>query len=110
MNNDYQELSLHLQRLEKELRLQGWWSDAAPSADALKSTAPFCHDSMTFEQWLQWIFLPKLWEIIHENAPLPENCAIAPMAEIAWRNQSAGTVTTLIELLTKIDSCIGAQP
>jgi len=110
MNSDYQELSLYLQRLEKELRLLGWWSGAAPPADALESTAPFCHDSMAFEQWLQWIFLPKLQEIICKNAPLPENCAIAPMAEMAWREESADTVATLIKLLAAVDSCIFSQP
>ncbi len=110
MNSDYQELSLYLQRLEKELRLQGWWSDTAPPADALESTAPFCHDSMAFKQWLQWVFLPKLQEIIRKNAPLPGNCAIAPMAEIAWREEAADTVATLIKLLTAVDSYISSQP
>ncbi|WP_456379760.1 YqcC family protein [Thiolapillus sp.] len=108
MNSDYQELSRYLQRLEKELRLLGWWSDTAPAADAFASTAPFCHDRMAFDQWLQWVFLPKLQEIIHTNTPLPRDCAIAPMAEVAWRQESPDTVATLIQLLTAIDSCISS--
>ncbi len=109
MKSDYQELSRYLQRLEDELKLLEWWSDTAPAADALESTAPFCHDRMAFDQWLQWVFLPKLQEIIRTNAPLPGSCAIAPMAEVAWHKQSPDTVTTLIQLLADIDSCISSQ-
>ncbi|WP_456406669.1 YqcC family protein [Thiolapillus sp.] len=106
MNTDYQELSRYLQRLEKELRLLGWWSNTEPDADALQSTAPFCHDRMTLDQWLQWILIPGFQKLIDTGAPLPESCAIAPMAEIAWREEPPESLAALMQLLTDIDTLI----
>jgi hypothetical protein len=48
----------HLLLIEQELKVQGWWSADTPSDEMLASTVPFAVDSMSFEQWLQWIFLP----------------------------------------------------
>jgi uncharacterized protein YqcC (DUF446 family) len=36
--------------IERELRVQGWWSDQSPSEESLASQQPFCVDSMAFEQ------------------------------------------------------------
>ncbi|HDK37467.1 MAG TPA: YqcC family protein [Thiolapillus brandeum] len=110
MNNDYQELSQYLQRLEYELRLLGWWSKTTPDTDTLQSTAPFCHDRMTFDQWLQWIFIPRLEDIINNNGPLPETCAIAPMAEISWREESPEAISPVVRLLFKLDAYICEYP
>ena len=110
MENDYQELSRYLQRLENELRQLGWWSDVAPGADALQSNAPFCHDSMTFDQWLQWVFIPRIQEILQQKKPLPDNCAIAPMAEIAWAKEPSAAVAGLTQLLFKIDALVSRRP
>lgn len=110
MADDYQELSLHLQRLEHELRQLGWWSDIAPDADALHSSAPFCHDSMAFDQWLQWVFIPGIRDILQKKKPLPDNCAIAPMAEIAWAKAPSTAVAGLTQLLFEIDALVSGCP
>lgn len=56
----------HLLLIERELHVQGWWSEQPPSPEALASTVPFAVDSMNFDQWLQWIFLPRM-KVILEN-------------------------------------------
>jgi len=43
--------------IERELRVQGWWGEVSPSAEALLSVEPFLDRYLDFEQWLQWIFL-----------------------------------------------------
>lgn len=74
----------HLLLIERELIVQGWWSDAKPSAEALGSTVPFAVDSMAFEQWLQWIFLPRMAAILEHGHPLPNASGILVMAETVF--------------------------
>lgn len=56
----------------------------APSAEAMLSQVPFAIDSMTFEQWLQFIFLPQMRLLIEKSLPLPNEMGLAPMAEQVW--------------------------
>ncbi|MDF9618321.1 YqcC family protein [Pseudomonas entomophila] len=74
----------HLLLIERELKVQGWWSDALPSAEALASAVPFAVDSMAFEQWLQWIFLPRMKLILEHGQPLPNASGILVMAETVF--------------------------
>lgn len=75
------QLTVLLQRLAEALREAELWSAQAPSEQAMSSTAPFACDSMAFEQWLQFIFLPRMQALIDGAQPLPRNFAIAPMGE-----------------------------
>ncbi|MDF2179631.1 YqcC family protein [Aliiglaciecola sp. CAU 1673] len=70
--------------LEHRLREQGYWSDIEPSAQALASQAPFCCDTLRFEQWLQFVFIPKMRLLIDSQQPLPKAMQLQPMAEISW--------------------------
>lgn len=67
--------------IESELRALQLWEAQAPTAEALASTQPFSIDTLNFAQWLQFIFIPRMYLLIEAEAPLPSNCGIAPMAE-----------------------------
>ena len=60
-----------LLEVEAALRTGGKWEAAEPSAEALRSATPFCIDTLSFEQWLQWIFLPRMKHILEQSRPLP---------------------------------------
>lgn len=70
----------HLERIEREMRQLGLWSLEAPSVDAFASTAPFAHDTMPLEMWLQWIFLPRMRETVRQGIRPPAACHIHPFA------------------------------
>ncbi|TBV08890.1 YqcC family protein [Phytopseudomonas dryadis] len=93
--------------IERALRVQGWWEAQAPSAEALSSREPFCVDTLAFEQWLQWIFLPKMKSILESGADLPAVSGIQPMAEQVY---GAGNrdVAELLEVLGEFDRLITA--
>lgn len=93
--------------IERELRRLGWWSNAVPSPERLSSVEPFCVDTLAFEEWLQWVFLPRMKLIIERQAPLPTSCAILPMAEVAWAEQGE-RVVILLRLLGEFDRLIVA--
>jgi uncharacterized protein YqcC (DUF446 family) len=100
-------LALILTRIEVELRRLGLWSALPPPAAALQSTLPFCFDTLAFEQWLQWVFLPRFWALLQQDGPLPARCGIAPMAEV-WCEDKAVAAHDLIELLRTFDQALTA--
>ena len=88
--------------IEKELReLRLWQSEMLPD-EALMSEQPFAVDTMTFPQWLQFIFLPRMYFMLDEQIPLPGNCGIAPMAEQYFSGLDLHS-SALIAQLQKID-------
>ena len=95
----------HLLLIEHELHVQGWWTAQAPSAQALASTTPFAVDSMNFDQWLQWIFLPKMKQILESGAPLPSASGILVMAETVFVDRPQES-RELRRLLAEFDQLI----
>lgn len=91
--------------IERELRVQGWWAEQAPSAEALSSVEPFSVDTLDFEQWLQWIFLPRMKMILEQNLPLPNASGIMEMAEMVYA-QRPGQGRELQLLLAQFDQLI----
>ncbi|NQD96242.1 YqcC family protein [Pseudomonas sp. CrR25] len=91
--------------IERELRVQGWWSEESPSAEALASEQPFCVDSLAFEQWLQWIFLPRMKGLLEKGGALPSVSGIQPMAEQVY-GARIEQARVLIRLLGEFDQLI----
>ena len=90
--------------IECELRRAGLWGDVAPGPEALASTEPFCVDTMGFQDWLQFVFLPRMHALIEAQAVLPSQCDIATMAETVWT--ADGRAKTVITVLRAFDEAI----
>lgn len=104
MSSPTETLADSLDALEAELKALDLWQAAAPAADDLASSEPFCHDTLTLPHWLQWIFLPRMRALLEGGHKLPETCDIAPYAREALKNQP-GT-TRLIVLIKRCDRII----
>lgn len=88
--------------LEQRLLQTGHWQVQPPPAEAFNSPEPFCVDSMNLQQWLRYVFIPRLQAMIDANAPLPDSCAITAQVEMALNcNKKARVmeVTLAIDLL-----------
>jgi uncharacterized protein YqcC (DUF446 family) len=96
-----------LVKLEQQLKLLGLWSLTPPSTIALASTAPFACDTLAFEQWLQFIFIPKMQQLIDTQSSLPSQMAIAPMAQQVW--QALPERQEIIALLDQFDQLLTNQ-
>lgn len=70
-----------LVEIRAELKAQALWEPAPPPPDALKSEAPFCFDTLEFNQWLQWVFIPRTHALLDAGGSFPADSNIAPMAE-----------------------------
>lgn len=91
-------LAEQLLLIERELRVSGLWSLEAPTAEALASEQPFCVDTMNFEAWLQWLFLPRMKALLESAGPLPSASGIRSMAEECYRGREAEVLGLLREL------------
>ena len=97
-----------LLELEAEMRTLGWWEEEKPPAKALASQQPFCVDQLAFEQWLQWIFLPRMKAIIEAGDPLPTQSGIYVYAEECLRHHGSRSVH-LLALLKRFDELVMLQ-
>lgn len=108
MHDIPQRISDVLLELEAELRLLDWWETEKPSDKALASQQPFCMDQLAFEQWLQWVFLPRMKSIIESGQPLPGQSGIFVYAEECLR-QHGSRSAHLLALIKRFDELITLQ-
>jgi uncharacterized protein YqcC (DUF446 family) len=97
-----------LLQVEATLRTHGRWEPAQPPDQALESRQPFCIDTLRFEQWLQWIFLPRMKKILEASRPLPARSGIYSYAEHSLRKNDPPTPALLI-LIRRFDELIAIQ-
>ena len=86
--------------IEAQLRQLNLWDRIPPSKASLASTEPFCIDTLTLPQWLQFIFLPTLYEMLEQEQSLPGRCGIAPMAAEFFRDTGLASEGLQRALLT----------
>ena len=108
MSSNTAEIIEALNQLEIGLRQLGLWSETRPDVDALASTMPFCYDTLEIEQWLQFIFLGRMREILEQGDVLPDSCAIYPYVEML---SGAGKPVhpKLAELIQEVDRSITGE-
>lgn len=94
-----------LMDLEADMRNQSLWRAEPPSPEALASTEPFACDTLVFTQWLQFIFIPRCYALIEIEAPLPDRCDVAPMAEEYFAANRI-SAQRIIDRLRRIDLLI----
>ena len=109
MDSRVLQLADQLLLIERELHVLGWWDAQAPTAEQLSSQEPFCVDTLSFEQWLQWIFLPRMKAIIEQGSPLPKVSAMREMGEMVYSGRPEQS-RRLLELLGAFDRLIAGTP
>jgi len=103
MTAAHQALWRLLNDLQGSMKKAGLWQEQRPSDEALLSAEPFCVDTLTFEQWVQFIMMPSFESLIQNQLALPHQCHIAPMAEEAWKDSQ---LVEVIAHLRAIDQLI----
>ena len=84
--------------IELALKKSELWSNELPDESTLNSSEPFCIDTMTGPQWLQWIFIPRMIQLLDNNLPLPTQFAIAPYFEESLPEENEYLLSLLKEL------------
>jgi uncharacterized protein YqcC (DUF446 family) len=77
---DITALATKLDQIEAEMRSIGMWSDVAPSAEKFQSRVAFYGDTMSFDQWLQFVFVPRVRDVLSGASPAPKSSSVGAQA------------------------------
>lgn len=88
--------------IEHALQDLGLWSAEPLALERLHSTAPFCVDTLGFHEWLQWIFIPRMRNVVARQQRLPSSARIMPMGEQCFAHLGRRQ-QPLLELLSQVD-------
>jgi uncharacterized protein YqcC (DUF446 family) len=89
-------------RIEAELKRIGMWQEAPLPEDRFEDMGAFGYKTMAFEQWLQFVLLPRVRDIIASEDDFPEESEVGVYALRAF--DSYPDADGLSELLIAFDS------
>ncbi|MCX7048426.1 MAG: YqcC family protein [Candidatus Sumerlaeota bacterium] len=75
----YKRATQYMEKLEAALRANGLWPGEPPRKPAEVKGAFGC-ENMPFTQWLAWILIPRVREIVTERGEFPDESAVAVYA------------------------------
>ena len=97
------QVSQLLNELEDVLRTEKYWQNLSPTAEALSSVEPFCIDTLSCTEWLQWIYIPRLRVIIEQCSDLPVGAQVYPYIEEALAGLD---VTGILDVIARLDEAM----
>lgn len=98
----------HLIRIETLLREHQVWQQQPPTAQALQSDQPFCLDTLSPTEWLQWVLLPRFYQMIETDQPLPQSMVLTPYFEHSMESDSS-IYSALMLTLQEFDQLFSAD-
>jgi len=72
----YQKAAEKIQAIEDELKALGRWQQEALPETAFENMGAFGANKMSFEQWLQFVLVPRVKEIIKEHGEFPSGSMV----------------------------------
>nr|WP_087022888.1 YqcC family protein [Thaumasiovibrio subtropicus] len=83
------------------------WQIAPPEPSRLESVMPFSADMLSGEEWLQWVFIPRMTAVLEQAHPLPHGFEISPYFEEVTKGQPYAAA--LLEITQDLDRLMGEQ-
>jgi uncharacterized protein YqcC (DUF446 family) len=96
-----QDATRYVDAIEAEMRRIGYWQGEPLRAEQMEFTQAFAMDTMTFAQWLQFIFLPRVREAIASNQ-FPSSSSVGTQAVREF--DGAPDSDRLVTLLSEFDA------
>lgn len=96
-----QDATRYADAIEAEMRQIGYWQNEPLRPEQLEFTQAFAMDTMTFAQWLQFIFLPRVREAIASNQ-FPSGSSVGTQAVREF--DGALEASQLVTLLSEFDA------
>lgn len=90
--------------VEDEMKNIGLWQSEPPCDGAFESKEPFCIDTMSAHEWLQWVLIPRLSAMIESGVELPRAFSISPYYEEAFKDDETQDYTVLLDHLRALDA------
>lgn len=99
------ELEKLLNQLESEMVTLSCWQSYPIDPDALMSTEPFCIDTLSLPQWLQFVLIARLRALIDGDLSLPSGSGVLPLAEEYFKSRK--DALPLLRIIDALDAELG---
>ncbi len=108
MTPPWQEAGRKADEIEAFLRsINRWQSEPLPDS-VYDNMGPFGSQTMSFEQWLQFVLVPTIRDIVHERASFPPYSQVGVYAVRTLDGDIEAQ--PLVTLLSELDTLIGSEP
>jgi uncharacterized protein YqcC (DUF446 family) len=77
---DYAAVAAHIDQIEQEMKRVGLWQEKPLAPEQYNFTQAFAMDTMSYDQWLQFIFVPRVKEIIRTEGSFPASSSVGAQA------------------------------
>jgi uncharacterized protein YqcC (DUF446 family)/Tfp pilus assembly protein PilF len=99
---DLKEVRVRLDAVVAAMKKCGAWDVAAPPAEAFDAMGAFGMNTMAFEQWLRFVFVPNVEALIVSDGPWPTESAVA--AHAAREGDGNPPIAALVPALHGFDA------
>jgi uncharacterized protein YqcC (DUF446 family) len=93
--------------IEAELKRIGCWSDVPLPPDAYDFRQAFAMDTMAFSQWLQFVLVPRVREIVAARGAFPSVSHVGAHAVREFDGNH--DADRLVSLLSEFDALFGGR-
>ena len=91
--------------IEAEMRQVGLWQEQPLAPEKYRFQEAFGMDTMAFSQWLQFVFLPRVRNIVDAQGAFPPTSMVGAQACREFDGQPEAS--TLVRLLSEFDDLFG---
>jgi uncharacterized protein YqcC (DUF446 family) len=106
MKNKHEIVAEKIAAIEAEMKRIGMWQETPLSEAAYRFTQAFAMDTMAFSQWLQFVFIPRVKQIVAEKGTFPTASMVAAQAVREFDTDPLDT-SHLQTLLSEFDRMFG---
>jgi uncharacterized protein YqcC (DUF446 family) len=93
-----------IDNIEAEMKRIGYWSDKPLPPEAYNFHRAFAMDTMAFSQWLQFVFVVRVNELVESGGPFPTRSQVG--AQAVREFDGADEANQLVRLLSEFDHYI----
>jgi uncharacterized protein YqcC (DUF446 family) len=106
VNAAIEQVQAKVDQIEAEMKRIGFWQTTPLEPEKYEFKAAFAMDTMAYSQWLQFIFVPRVHEVIASRGPFPRQSSVGAQAirEFDGVNEASDLVTMLCEFDRLIES------
>ena len=88
--------------IEAEMKIIGYWAAEPLAPEAYDFQEAFAMDTMAYSQWLQFVFVPRVKQIIEDQEEFPSDSMVAVPAIREFDGDPEAD--HLVELLSEFDA------
>lgn len=98
----YQDVQTKLGEIVTEMKQIGFWQDEPLQPEQYDFRSAFAMDTMSFSQWVQFIFVPRVGQILESQGTFPTRSQVGVQAIREY--DGVPEAAHLVELLCAFDA------